>query len=539
MADIIGYYIPKFYNEALDDPLLFDSDSSGLLGVQNNIPPGFIGSGLMPDAQNRLATSDGINRPRPGRDLRAMITNCTGINGACQLTGDTQLIAAIVSGAATWWSLVGDVLTNITAVAPGGYITPPLFNTGNNVYMVQGLQSIYMCWGSLLYKWDGTGFKAVPTSPAHPNFDIVTYFTNCVIGVESGTNTLDFSAYLNDASWDTTNLSLQLDQFIADNIVGVCPYQGFNLVVFKHSSIYLVDCNPANFVTTPTPSIANFPITVVTKIVGAAEHRTICQAGNDVIFLSESGRGVYTVGQILTNETQAIKNPISLPVKGYINRINWQFVHNAEAVVWDDLYLLSVPLDGSSSNNFILVYNLSLGSWQGVWTNYNTSVMWLRTYDGIQSEFYFADHAGNIYKNWYASSKVFLDTGGGNIASGIQFYSSLTSRAYRMGETFNKIEPFSWIVEFTDSDVNVNFQLIADTSAVGTAGFVTTNSMGIPLPFNLPVTLPSTGNVKQAISARPCGICTEHQIEFSGIGSWSIIQLSSQAWVARPNIIQQ
>ena len=530
MADIIGYYIPKFYNEALDDPLLFDSDPSGVIAVQNNIPPGYLSAGFLADAQNRLATSDGVNRPRPGKDQLAQIANCTRVNGLCQLSGTIMLIAATVSGAPAWYKWDGNVLTTLTG---------PSFNIGNTVYMTQGLNAIYFTWGSLINKWDGTTFSTIATNPGHPNYDKVIYFTNRLIGIESSTNIIDMSGFLSDSTWDTVNLSLQVDQFIQDSIVGACPYQAFNLVIFKHSSIYLVDCNPANEVITPTPSIANFPITIVSSVIGASEHRTICQAGNDVIFLSESGRGVFTVGQVLTNEQQALKNPISLPIKGYINRINWSAIARAHAIVWDDLYILSVPLDGSNVPNYLLIYNLSIQQWQGIWLGYNSDCFYLSKYSGVQTEFMFCDQTGNLYHHWYAAAKVFVDTVSGNIGSGAPYLSSFQSRAYRMGETFNKIQPFSWIVEFTESTTSVNVQLIADTHNVGTQLVVTTGQSMLSLPLNLPFDLPSVGPLKQAISARPCGICTEHQINISATGTWCVLQLSSQAWVARSNIIQQ
>lgn len=526
MADIIGYYIPKFYDEALDDPLLFDSDNNGLIAVVNNIPEGFLQPGQVPDAQNRLATVDGINQPRPGKDLLGTIANCTRINGICQLTGTTYLVAATVSGAFAWYSFNTStaILTNLP--------TGPAFTIGNSVYMTQGLNAIYFCWGSPIWKWDGTNFTQIVTSPGHPNFDLVIWFTNRLIGVEHSTNTVDMSGFLSDSTWDTINLSVQVDQFIQDSIVGVCTYQNFNLVTFKQNAIYLINCNPANEVTTPTPSIANFPITLVTRVIGAAEHNTICQAGNDVIFLSESGRGVFTVGQILTNEQQAIKSPLSLPVRGYINRINWAAIHRAHAVVWDDLYILSVPLDGSAVPNFLLVYNIALQSWQGLWTGYSSDVFTVQKYAGTATQMIWGSQSGGLYRHWYGADNVFADTVSGNIGAGVPFFSQITSRAYRMGETFNKIQPFTWIVEFTNSNVNIQAQLIADLTNVGQIATIQTFSPGINLPVNFPFNLPAAGIIKQSISARPCATCVEHQIQFSGTGQWSITQLSSQAWVA-------
>ncbi len=70
MAYQSGYYLPKFYNDAADDPLLYDQDL-GILAVVNNMPEGFISTTQVPDETNRCCGVDGVNRPRPGHDLIA------------------------------------------------------------------------------------------------------------------------------------------------------------------------------------------------------------------------------------------------------------------------------------------------------------------------------------------------------------------------------------------------------------------------------------------------------------------------------------
>src|SRR5258706_190171 len=48
MADISGYYLPKFFNDSQDDPLMYDADL-GILAVVNNMPEGFISTTQVPD----------------------------------------------------------------------------------------------------------------------------------------------------------------------------------------------------------------------------------------------------------------------------------------------------------------------------------------------------------------------------------------------------------------------------------------------------------------------------------------------------------
>ena len=41
----------------------------------------------------------------------------------------------------------------------------------------------------------------------------------------------------------------------------------------------------------------------------------------------------------------------------------------ARATYWNDIYQLSVPMDGATYNNYTLVYSVTLNSWQGIWSH--------------------------------------------------------------------------------------------------------------------------------------------------------------------------
>jgi hypothetical protein len=530
MADNSGYYIPKFYNDSLDDPLLFDADL-GILAVVNNMPEGFITTTQVPDQQNRCTGVDGVNKPRPGKDIIATIANCTYINGICHLKNNIFLIAATVSGSAKWYSLNNTTLTDVTA---GG----PVFTAGVPLVMDAGLTNIYVAYNSDLWKWDGTTWTkitigtSVITGSAVMS-SIVHYFAGAVTVAETGTNVLYFSNLLTDSSWDTTNLSVQLDQYLQDSITGFCPWQQFNLVVFKNSSTWSVSSNPSLIKTSPI-SRANMPINKISSTIGCCNHRTICQVDNDILFLSESGRGVFSVGQIATNEQQAIKNSISLAIKGYIDRINWQFINSAYAVAWDDLYILHVPLDGATLPNAALVYCPSLGNWQGIWTGYNSTAGDRQDSGNLSGTRYiFGDTSGNILSHYHQEDAIYVDTVAGSVGTGTPYFSSITTRGYRFDQEANLIQPFNFVYEFTNTLVPVNVQIVADQVNVGVAATINPSFAGPTIPFIIPFTLPLGGTSKQAVSARSSGICSQVQSVISGTGQWEIIKISPSAWVGR------
>lgn len=510
--------------------MLFDADL-GILAVVNNLPEGFITTTQVPDMINRSCGVDGINKPRPGKDIIATIANCTFINGICHLKNNIFLIAATVSGAAKWYSLNNTTLADVTA-------SGPVFTAGVPVIMNQGLLSVYVTYGSDLWKWDGTtwtkitiGNSIVTGSPVQSS--IVEYFAGSVTVAEKGANVLYFSNLLNDSSWDPINLSVQLDQYLQDSITGICPWQQFNLIVFKNASTWSVSSNPTLILTSPAISRANEPVNKISSTIGCCNHRTICQVDNDILFLSESGRGVFSVGQIATNEQQAIKNSISLAIKGYIDRINWPFVSTAYAIAWDDLYILHVPLDGATMPNAALVYCPSLGNWQGIWTGYSSTAGDRQDSGSTSTRYIFGDTSGNILNHYHQEDAIYVDTVAGNVGTGVPYQSSITSRGYRFDQEANLIQPFNFVFEFTNTLVPVNVQIIADQNPAGSAVTITPTAAGPTIPVVIPFTLPFGGTVKDAVSARKAGLCSQVQAELIGTGQWEIIKISPSAWVGR------
>jgi hypothetical protein len=67
-----------------------------------------------------------------------------------------------------------------------------------------------------------------------------------------------------------------------------------------------------------------------------------------------------------------IAEPLSAPISDVIARINFNAVDKAIATYWENRYYLAVPLDNSTVNNAILVYNFLNKAWESVDT-YNPS----------------------------------------------------------------------------------------------------------------------------------------------------------------------
>jgi hypothetical protein len=83
-----------------------------------------------------------------------------------------------------------------------------------------------------------------------------------------------------------------------------------------------------------------------------------------VFFLSK--RGVYRLEPQLDTNLLANTAPMSTQIQKYIDRINQRYVQNSVATVYNGRYYLAVPLDNSSYNSHVLVYNLTNQMWESV-----------------------------------------------------------------------------------------------------------------------------------------------------------------------------
>jgi hypothetical protein len=205
------------------------------------------------------------------------------------------------------------------------------------------------------------------------------------------------------------------------------------------------------------------------------------------------------------------------------------------------LYILSVPLDNSTYNNFMLVYSVPLKKWQGTWclevgggdigardfardrTDTAYSVLLMATRDGIVSRF------------TYPVERQYYDR---NIDLTQQLYDSLLlSRSFTFGTDINQIRPHSGRFLFLDSVDNVNVTVIADRSVQLAHRTLSTTPYLLSLTIpGFPFDLDTEGYVQRVIGLLKTGICTELQFQFEGTGNWVLFQIRASAFSSMPQV---
>lgn len=522
------------FNPQVDDEVIIDG-SVPISGVNNSLPPSAIDRTYAEDAENRLSQLDGLNRPRPGiiRLAHAPIGNLDSISHL----GMGLFLSNYGPDWYTW-----DNRSTVFNTLSGG----PAFTPGAQVYTTLANDTLYFSIGGALYKYSpSAGFGTVAGLPA--NGPTALYPTWALYRLMYAyQNVLIVSDALDPESFLPLTGSVTLDPITSDVITGISMWQQQQLVVFRNGSTWVIQCGP-------NIDVPDWELSRVSATIGCRCHGTIAQTETDVIFLSETGRGVYMLSQAPASNQQGVWEPASLDIQGYINRINWAACDCARAQYWNDLYILSVPLDGAVYNNYMLVYSVSLSKWQGIWcidstindndigirdfakdrTDPNYTVLLVATIDGMISrvtypvERHYYDQNLDGTPDYYDSllrSRSFTNM-------------SLRTATYTIGEDITQVRPHSVRFQFLESVDPVNVTVIANRSSELMVKSVNTTtyllSLTIPaFPFDLDI----EGYANATLSLLHTGICTEFQFELEGTGNWALYQIKTAAFPSMPLI---
>lgn len=142
----------------------------------------------------------------------------------------------------------------------------------------------------------------------------------------------------------------------ADYLVSVEPFAEDNLLVFNRHSIHLISGISGSLADTSTK--------LITSEVGCLARRSVVQVGNEILFLSDNGVYAAAFGDLYNLRGAGV--PLSEPINPTIARINSAAVTNATAVYFNNRYYLAVPLDSSTVNNTILIYNFLNKGWESI-----------------------------------------------------------------------------------------------------------------------------------------------------------------------------
>jgi hypothetical protein len=501
---------------------------------------------------NRLAVIDNRNRARPGI-TRQINAAAVPIVVASYFGGGLYLLS---DGTNLWsYSTLTKVLTLLTTGLPfvaGAGSAPinscPGGNPGTNA-------ALFLNQGAGLYYWDGTNLNTVSMPTASPNMSYPIWFSNRLVTARTGTNDVvfgDLGAIPPNFGPGNNDLSVRvtLDAEGSDAINGLMGFQVGVVLAAKKGKIYAIYADP-------TATVANFHKQIVSSVVGVAEHNTMRQIGNDALMLSESANGVFRLSTLQGTDNVGVTDKLSARIQPDINRINWNVIYTSRAIVWQDLYILAVPLDGSTVPNALLVYSVPLDEWQGIWTGTNqdgSTAVWRALFANPSapggSELLYAFQNGDVGLQTKPQSGLFNDVAIDGVTP-IPIVSSILSRGFHWDSTIvppsaggqpyntkflNQVQPYNVRLRFSQSVAPVTVDVITDTNETdGVLLNLSTTTKVLQLPHDLPWNLDTTGDQYASFNVQGvAGECNELQVRLTGTGDWRLHKMDATAFISKP-----
>lgn len=360
------------------------------------------------------------------------------------------------------WSV--RVFADQTTLLRSGYPEETLsYPTGEEisgpVRVVQAFNQIVLLRGidAAPLKWDGdftNDFQDYPGSAIENGFDGL-YFQNR-LWVLYGRDRLQYSDVL--SSTFATLSDFSINEGDESNLVRIFPFNETTLLLFKSRQIWgLKDVygDPAT----------NSRLTLINSSRGCIAGDTVVDVGPDVFFLSDGG--VFALTMVDQTRSQLRDLPISRPIQPIIDRINWRYASSAQAAYFDNKYYLAVPLDDSTINDTVLVYDLLRQAWVSVDTF--AAVEGFAVDRWIRFQYLGRDVLGAVHPNGYILAYEYTTLADDNPAFATggpqeQIPFRLDSRFYRAGYPERK----RWLsLRATLETVHPSLTVYVETQGVG------------------------------------------------------------------------
>lgn len=271
-----------------------------------------------------------------------------------------------------------------------------------------------------------------------PNGDNGLFFQNRLM-IPYSRDLVAASDYLNYTRYQPVMSNFRVNQGSEDKLVALWKFDASTILCFKESSVYAVRNIYGN--------MADIFLDEITRGYGLKSAKAVVTVGKDVWFLSDQ-RGVVSLAVSESGKMQGLDAPVSEPIQSLIDRINWPYAHNSAAAWHNNKYYLATCIDGSTTNNAILVYDFRNQAWSGY--DQSGEITGLTDfvtfkYQGAKRLFFIANGFINLYDDPLISGFVdeTVDTGNSSSRniSHTQISDELTTRGYKCGtEDFKRFQ---------------------------------------------------------------------------------------------------
>ncbi len=251
-------------------------------------------------------------------------------------TGRRLMVAC--DGKIGYWNFTGTPPAFVSLVTGWSKTVPVMFETCVNYLVIfNGVDAPK--------KWDGTSVTALANAPAQGKYPVL-HKEKVFCANTDHPSTILWSNSFEPETWPGVNY-WDVKKGDGDEITCLFKYIG-ELIIFKRRSTH----------TLKGTSLDDFTLQELDSRVGAVGPRAVAQKDMYLYVVGEEGLYVFN-GMKYTNLTNIL-------IPKMWARVNQEYLHKAAVGIWDDKIWFSLPIDGSSVNNIVLVFVPGEGA-QGTW----------------------------------------------------------------------------------------------------------------------------------------------------------------------------
>lgn len=267
----------------------------------------------------------------------------------------------------------------------------------------------------------------------------------------------------------------------SSEIVKIQGYRNQELLIFMNNKIEeLIVSNPSD--------ISTWSRKVIDERYGLIAKDTVRELGGVVYFLDNENRvrALNRTALDAPTGTQAV--PISDKIEAEMDRINKLHASKASAGVFENFYMLSLPLDSATENSDIFVFDTRSGGWYGPWDSYTAAKFVSSDIRGQGRDAYFGSTDGQSVVRMFDGT---FDNDGAAIKTVIRTKKYDFNRP-ESDKIFNEIE----IAVLGTGEGTVTVRARVDDAGFSDVGTFEIISGAPTLPVDLPFDLGSTGIVR-------------------------------------------
>ncbi len=353
----------------------------GFIGLNSRDNPVNLGKNFVSRSQN-FRMDRGVATLRKGAERltpEAFVSTGRQVFASCTYTDSTgvEFIILITGDGLYKFNQELESFASAFVAFPAGQVITAADDV--DAYQAQGNGYVYICRGfsKPVLRWDGATTIAIPAAGTHHNYPAsrhAIYYGNRHI-VQTDGNTFKVSHYLKDDTWSSLDM-FSINDGGNDRLVALTPWTLNEFVVFMRNSIFYANVGVGAYNAGDAAHESDSYVKSLATDIGCIAKKSVVQAGGGIFFLSDNGVYVANPASSGSAGTSAstpegmrlltIAEPLSSPISDVIERINYNYVDKAVATYFENRYYLAVPLDSSTVNNAVLVYNFVNKAWESV-----------------------------------------------------------------------------------------------------------------------------------------------------------------------------